>query len=64
MVLNDAHDGVIGGHFIGKTTLQKILLAGLWFSTMHVDAQEYYHNCDLCRRIRNLSLQYGMPLVP
>jgi hypothetical protein len=30
IILLEAHEGVGGGHFIGKETNQKILHAGLW----------------------------------
>ena len=30
MILNEAHVGVTGGHYAGKSTVHKILQEGLW----------------------------------
>ena len=38
MILNEVHVGVVGHHYAGKDTLQKILQEGLWCPTMHADA--------------------------
>ena len=34
LVLDKAHDGIVGGHYRGKGTAQKILQFGLWWSTL------------------------------
>jgi len=39
MILNEAHHGVAGGHYVGKDTVHKTLQEGLW-STLHADAKE------------------------
>ena len=64
MILNKVHDGVVGGHFYGKTTVQNILQAVLWCPTIHVDAREYCHSCNVCQRIGKPSRQDESPLVP
>ena len=64
MILNEVHDGVVGGHSAGKYTVHKILQAWLWWPTLHADAKEYYRSCDICQRTRKLSRCDEMPLVP
>jgi hypothetical protein len=51
MILAEAHEGIIGGHYAGKATTQKILRAGLWWPTLHKDAKEYYKAYDVCQRV-------------
>jgi hypothetical protein len=29
-ILVEAHEGIAGGHYAGKATMQKVLQAGLW----------------------------------
>jgi hypothetical protein len=41
MILEEAHEGIAGGHYAGKATTQKVLRAGLWWPTLHIDAKEY-----------------------
>ena len=48
MILNEAHVGIVGGHYAGKYMVQKILKAILWWPTMHIDAWEYCFNYDIC----------------
>ena len=42
LILAEAHSGEAGGHYAGKTTALKILIAGLWWPTIHKDAREYF----------------------
>jgi hypothetical protein len=42
LILIEAHEGIAGGHYAGKSTTQKILRVGLWWPTLHKDAKEYY----------------------
>ena len=48
MILTKAHEGITGGHYTGKATVQKVLRAGLWWPTLHKDANEYTKACDVC----------------
>jgi hypothetical protein len=34
-VLVEAHEGIDGGHYKGKYTIQKVLCIGLWWPTVH-----------------------------
>ena len=64
LILAEAHSGAAGGHYTGKATAQKILTAGLWWPTIHKDAREYCHSCDICQRTGKPSRRDEMPLVP
>ena len=46
-ILAEAHAGIVGGHYAGKPTAQKILTAGLWSPTLHKDAKEFCKRCDV-----------------
>jgi hypothetical protein len=40
-ILEESHEGMEGGNYAGKATVQKVLLAGLWWPTIHRDLKEY-----------------------
>jgi hypothetical protein len=63
-VLTEAHEGIAGGHYIGKATTQKVLCAGLWWSTIHRDSKEYCQICDVCQRVGKPNKRDEMPLRP
>jgi hypothetical protein len=63
-ILVEAHDGIAGGHYAGKSTAQKVLHIGLWWPTLHKDAKEYCQTCDVCQRVRKPSRRDKMPLNP
>ena len=50
MILNEAHVGVVRGHYVKKYTVWNILQAGLYCSTLHADARDYCRICDICQR--------------
>ena len=54
MILNEAHVGVVGGHYARKETVRKILQARLWWPTLHANARDYCRNCDIFQRTGNL----------
>jgi hypothetical protein len=64
LILAEAHEGITGGHYVGKETMQKVLRAGLWWPTLHKDAKEYYRACDVCQRVGKPSRRDEMPLAP
>jgi hypothetical protein len=49
MILIEAHEGIVGGHYAGKTTAQKVLRVGLWWPLLHRGAKEYTRACDVCQ---------------
>jgi ABC-type antimicrobial peptide transport system ATPase subunit len=64
LILEEAHEGIAGGHYVGKETTQKILRAGLWWPTLHKDAKEYCRACDVCQRVGKPSRRDEMCLAP
>jgi hypothetical protein len=63
-VLAEAHEGIVGGHYVGKATTYKVLHAGLWWPIVHKDAKEDYQNCDVYKRVGKLNRRDEMPLIP
>jgi hypothetical protein len=37
MILEESHDGIVGGNYAGKEMTSNILRAGLWWPTLHKD---------------------------
>jgi hypothetical protein len=64
LILVEAHEGIAGGHYAGKTTAQKVLRDGLWWPTLHKDAKEYYKAFDVCQRVGKPSKRDEIPLAP
>lgn len=48
-VLKEAHDGLAGGHMGPDATAKKVLLARLWWPTLHTNAREWVIGCDTCQ---------------
>jgi hypothetical protein len=63
LILVEAHEGIAGGHYAGKETMQKVLRVGLWWPTLHRDAKDYYRVYDVCKRVGKLSRRDKMPLA-
>jgi hypothetical protein len=42
MILVESHDGIVGGHYVGKDIVHKILHRRIWWPTLHKDAKEYF----------------------
>ena len=40
LILDESHEGIVGGHYAGKTIVQKVLRASLWWPTLHKNAKE------------------------
>jgi hypothetical protein len=64
LILAEAHEGIVGGHYAGKETAQKVLRSSLWWPTLHKDAKEYYRACDVCQRVGKPSRRDEIPLAP
>jgi len=43
IILTEAHERIVGGHYARKSTTQKKLHAGLWCPTVSKDEKEYLH---------------------
>jgi hypothetical protein len=64
LILVEAHEGIIGGHYVGKETSQKVLRVGLWWPTLHKYSKEYYIACDVCQQVGKPSQRDEMHLPP
>jgi hypothetical protein len=40
LILEKAHEGIMGGHYVGKEATHKILRDDLWWPNLHKDAKE------------------------
>ena len=49
-VLEEAHKGVIGGHFLGNITSKKIFQAGLWWPSVIKDSFRFAQTCEQCQK--------------
>ena len=52
------------GHYGGRATARKVLCAGIWWPTLHNDAEKYTKSCDVCQCVGKPSRRDEMPLVP
>ena len=48
ILIDEAHSGIAGGHFVAKTTARKVLQVGLWWPTLFSDVVEFVKRCDPC----------------
>jgi hypothetical protein len=61
-ILTEAHEGIVGGNYVGKDIAQKVLHEGLWWPIIHRDAKEYFHRCNVCQRVGKPNRMDEMPL--
>ncbi|KAL4320295.1 hypothetical protein GQ457_18G010430 [Hibiscus cannabinus] len=62
IILEQCHSAPYGGHFGGNRTAAKVLQSGLYWPTLHRDAQLFCQQCDRCQRTGNISRRNEMPL--
>jgi hypothetical protein len=62
--LAESHEGIVGGHYAGKSTVKKILRIGLWWPIVSKDEKEYFQTCDVCQRVGKPSRRDDIPLKP
>ncbi|KAL4361384.1 hypothetical protein GQ457_04G020110 [Hibiscus cannabinus] len=62
LILEQFHSAPYGGHFGGNRTTSKVLQSGLYWPTLHRDAQLFCQQCDRCQRTGNISRRNEMPL--
>ncbi|KAL4385057.1 hypothetical protein GQ457_15G017840 [Hibiscus cannabinus] len=62
LILEQCHSTPYGGHFGGNRTVAKVLQSGLYWPTLHRDAQLFCQQCDRCQRTGNISRRNEMPL--
>ncbi|KAL4290652.1 hypothetical protein GQ457_14G014500 [Hibiscus cannabinus] len=61
-ILEQCQSAPYGGHFGGNRTAAKVLQSGLYWPTLHKDAQLFCQQCDRCQRTGNISKRNEMPL--
>ncbi|KAL4312940.1 hypothetical protein GQ457_01G012070 [Hibiscus cannabinus] len=61
-ILEQCHLAPYDGHFGGNRTAAKVLQYGLYWPTLHRDAQIFCQQCDRCQRTGNISKRNEMPL--
>jgi hypothetical protein len=61
-ILIEAHEGIAGGNYAGKDIARKVFHVVLWWPTVHKDAKEYYHNCDVYQRVGKPNTRDEIPL--
>ena len=47
-IIQEAHSGATGGHFLVETTIKKILQVGLWRPSINKDYKDRIAQCDPC----------------
>ena len=63
-VMQELHDGPVGGHFGGDTTAHKILHAGYYWPNLFKDAHEYVRKCKVCQTAAGRERKVAFPLQP
>ena len=63
-ILQEAHQGIAGGHYARESTARKVWQSGLWWPTTKKDAHEFCRQCDLCQRLGQPMEQARMPHQP
>ncbi|MCO5554804.1 hypothetical protein L7F22_008339 [Adiantum nelumboides] len=63
-ILQQAHSGQAGGHFLAKKMAKSILYAGILWPTLFMDAEEFVKRCDECQRTKTPRGRDDMPLRP
>ena len=63
-IMEEAHQGVGGGHFAAEITARKIMLTGYWWPTLFKDCTLFVRGCDECQRCSKPGKQDFMPLHP
>jgi transposase InsO family protein len=64
LILMESHEGIAGGHYEGKETMQKVPRARLWCPTLHRDDKDYSRACNVCQRVGKPSRRDEIPLAP
>ena len=63
-ILEHAHAGVAGGHFSADTMAKTIMYSGLWWPTLHMNAELFVSRCEECQRVKPPRAPDFMPLRP
>ncbi|KAH9288137.1 hypothetical protein KI387_032254, partial [Taxus chinensis] len=63
-IMEEAHGGIIGGHYAEDATVRKILMDGLWWDILYKNTKEYVKACDHCQCHGELGTRDEMHLRP
>jgi hypothetical protein len=63
-ILAESHEGLVGGHYAGNATTQKVLCIGLWWPMIHRDSKEYCRGCHVYQRVGKPNRRDEMLLRP
>lgn len=63
-VLKHAHAGISGGHFSATITAKTVMWFGLWWPTLHLDAEWLVARCEECQKFKPPRVMDSMPLKP
>jgi hypothetical protein len=63
-ILVEYHEGIVGGKYVGKYIMHKVLHTGLWWPIVHKDAKEYFQKCDVYQRVGKPNRRDEMSLIP
>eukprot|EP00253_Pinus_taeda_P018247 PITA_18247 len=61
-VLQELHDGPVGGHFRADTTAHKVIHVGYYWPTLFRDAHEYVRKCRNCQTSSGRQRKSTFPL--
>lgn len=61
-VLHDLHDKASMGHFVGKTTTDKVMRYGFYWPTLFKDVHAYANNCPICQKCASRNWKSATPL--
>eukprot|EP00253_Pinus_taeda_P005043 PITA_05043 len=61
-VLQELHDGPVGGHYAGDATAHKILCVGYYWPTLFKDAHSYIRKCQICQTTAGRQKKPSFPL--
>eukprot|EP00253_Pinus_taeda_P013364 PITA_13364 len=63
-VLEELHDGPVGGHYAGDATAHKILRAGYYWPTLFKDSHSYVRKCQVFQTTSGRQKKPSLPLQP
>lgn len=63
-VLQELHDGLAGGHYIGDATAHKILRAGYYWPTLFKDSHNYVRKFQVCQTTTRRQKKPSLLLQP
>ena len=63
-ILQEAHSGQAGGHFLAEQIAKAIMYVGISWPILFMDAGMYVQRCDECQRTKNSMKKDEMPMRP